>query len=296
MSGPEETGTVRVTTPEGVDLTFRLADLGHRAIAFVVDGGIILAGIVVIILMAIAVMSLRWGEHFVLGAVIVAIFLLQSFYFVVFELRWQGSTPGKRIQKVRVISRDGGPLTVGMVFARNLTRQVELTIPVVVMLAPSQFAPEAPVWTALVAVVWAGVLLFFPALNRQRARLGDLAAGTLVIAEPKAVLEPDLARTEARVEEADLVFTPAQLEIYGNRELQTLETILRSDPTAETAALLETVAEKIQRKIGWEPPAGGAPVHARRFLVAFYAAQRRRLEHKLVLGRPQEEKVDGTRS
>lgn len=296
MSGGDEKGAVRIVTPEGVELTFRLADLGHRAIAFALDGAIIVVGIIALVLVAAAALWSGFGGGFVAGVVMVAIFLLQSFYFVVLELRLQGSTPGKRTQKVRVISRDGGPLTVGMVFARNVTRQVELAIPLVVLMAPSEFAPEAPGWTALVAVVWAGVLLLFPAFNRHRARLGDLAAGTLVIAEPEAVLEPDLARSEALAEKDDLVFTADQLEIYGNRELQTLETILRSDPTTETGALLHTVAKKIQRKIGWNPPEGGESVHPRRFLVAFYAAQRRRLEHKLVLGRPQEQKVDGNGS
>jgi len=292
VSGRSESGAVRITTPEGLEMTFQLADVGQRLAAFGIDVGVIVVGTLLLALAAWAVTNLAPMTGLVVGVTLVAVFLLQSFYFVVLELQWQGSTVGKRSQRIRVISRDGGPLTAGMVFARNVTRQVEITLPLLVMLAPGSLAPEAPQWTALAALVWAAVLLGFPTFNRHRVRLGDLAAGTLVIAEPKAVLEPDLARAEARKEEADLVFSPAQLEIYGNRELQVLETILRSEPTAETAALLSTVARKIQRKIGWEVPEGEPRVHPRRFLVAFYAAQRRRLEHKLLLGKPQQEKVD----
>jgi uncharacterized RDD family membrane protein YckC len=285
--------TVSVATPEGVALDLRLADLGERAIAFVLDGVIVIASSIALGLTGSWLASALPGRGFLLALTVVAIFLLQSFYFVVFELRWQGVTPGKRWQHLRVVSRDGGPLTAGMVFARNVTRQVETTIPLVLLLSPRALTPDAPEWGALVAVIWAAVLLSFPLLNRHRARLGDLAAGTLVIAEPATELEPDLARFAGEQgEEERITFTRAQLGIYGNKELQVLEQVLRREPNPETERLVRTVALKVRRKIGWEPPEEmDRPPHPRRFLVAFYAAQRAHLEHAMLLGRAREEKT-----
>jgi len=285
--------TVSVGTPEGVVLDLRLADLGDRASAFLVDGAIVVAASLALWLTGSWLASVLPGRGFVIALTMVAVFLLQSFYFVVFELRWQGATPGKRWQRLRVISRDGGPLTAGMVFARNVTRQVETTIPLILLLSPRALTPDAPAWGALGALVWALALLSFPLLNRHRARLGDLAAGTLVIVEPAVELEPDLARfagEENRPEER-IKFSRRQLEIYGNKELQVLETVLRREPTQETERLVRTVALKVRRKIGWEtPPEMDGPPHPRRFLVAFYSAQRAHLEHAMLLGRAREEK------
>jgi uncharacterized RDD family membrane protein YckC len=282
---------VAIATPEGVALELRLADLGERAMAFILDGALILAAVVGLAwLGGLAVLTLP-GRAVWTALILVAIFLVQSFYFVVFELRWQGATPGKRWRGIRVVSRDGGPLTVGMVFARNVTRQVELTIPLVILLQPRALTPGAPAWTGLLAVLWALVLLLFPSLNRQRARLGDLAAGTLVIAEPEAELEPDLAGFAHADEDREIRFTREQLEIYGNKELQVLERVLRGEPTPRNEELLRTVAGKVRRKIGWEPPEEmDGPPDPRRFLTTFYAAQRAHLEHEMLLGRERKEK------
>ncbi len=295
MSAASAHRTVSVATPEGVALDLRLADLGERAIAFVVDGTIVVAATVALGLSGTWLASALPGRGFLLALTVVGIFLLQSFYFVVFELRWQGATPGKRWQHLRVVSRDGGPLTAGMVFARNVTRQVETTIPLVLLLSPNSLTPDAPGWGSLVGVVWAVVLLSFPLLNRHRARLGDLAAGTVVIAEPATELEPDLARfaaSDQADEEERIPFTRAQLEIYGNKELQVLETVLRREPTPDTERLVRSVALKVRRKIGWEVPEGtDRQPDPRRFLVAFYAAQRAHLEHAMLLGKAREEKT-----
>lgn len=300
MSASTGRRTVALSTPEGVVLDLDLADLGERAMAFVLDGAIVLATVVALGLAGGWLAGALPRRGFVLALTVVAIFLVQSFYFVVFELRWQGATPGKRWRRLRVVSRDGGPLTVGMVFARNVTRQVELTIPLTLLFWPQALTPNAPQWGSLFALVWASVLLGFPLLNRHRARLGDLAAGTLVISEPAAALEPDLAglagapgaEREPERREDEITFTRGQLEIYGNKELQVLEEVLRREPTPEVERLVRTVALKVRRKIGWEPPtAVDRPPHPRRFLVAFYAAQRAHLEHAMLLGRAREEKT-----
>jgi len=286
--------TLAVSTPEGVALDLHLADMGERAIAFCLDAMIVIVTIVGMALGGLWLAEKLPGRGFLLALTVVAIFLVQSFYFVVFELRWQGATPGKRWQRLRVVSRDGGPLTAGMVFARNVTRQVELTIPLTVLFFPRSLTPGAPEWGAVFGLFWVVVLLCFPLLNAQRMRLGDLAAGTVVIAEPEAELEPDLARFAGRRDEQpeEITFTRAQLAVYGNKELQVLEQVLRRAPTAETERLVSTVALKVQHKIDWEPPEGmEGPPHPRRFLVAFYAAQRAHLENAMLLGRAREEKT-----
>ncbi len=278
-----------VVTPEHLRLRFGSGDFGQRVAAVIADYGLIGAVLFAIWLL---VFLLLLSNPESTGAVVIALvllfaFLLRNFYFPWFEIRWQGRTPGKRWQGLRVISRDGGPLTAGQVFARNLTREFEIFMPLTMMLSPETLMPNASGWFILLGAVWAFALLLLPFLNRHRCRLGDLVAGTVVVSEPKAELLPDLADGVSSAD-ADYHFTVEQLDLYGIHELQVLEDILRRDLDSTTRELMSKVCAKIRQKIDW--PAE-EKVHPINFLKAFYAAQRARLEQRMLLGERREKKV-----
>ena len=170
----------RVPTPEGISLPFVVAAVGDRVAAFLVDLIIIIGCMVAVTLVALL------GELVGLKGIgisfgLLAGFLLWNFYFVYFEIHWGGVTPGKRKMGVRVISRDGGPLTAEAVFARNLMRILELNLPLIALLAPQALVPEAPGWGRLLAVAWLVVFALLPFFNQDRLRCGDLVAGPLVV-------------------------------------------------------------------------------------------------------------------
>ena len=71
--------------------------------------------------------------------------------------------------------------------------------------------------------------------------------------------------------------------------ISTVEDVLRQGVSPATLELMESICEKIKRKIGWRKDAWDVPVEA--FLRAFYEAQRARLEHKMLLGKRQEHKI-----
>lgn len=273
-----------ILTPEGVPLVFTVARAGDRASAFLLDAAILgLAfGVFSLLLMLLSSGGLAFA------AVMLAFFGLRFGYFIWFELRWQGRTPGKRWRGLRVIDANGGALAPESVVVRNLTREVELVLPLAALNFPELLVDTGPQWVRALAVGWLLVFLLFPLMNRDRRRIGDLLGGTLVVRDPRSTLLPELGVESAAAPDA-LVFTRAQLELYGIYELQVLEELLQNgsnDPQA-----LRTVAERIQRKLAWEPP--GAPIDAHEFLTAFYRAQRARLERDLVLGKARERKRKG---
>lgn len=290
-------------TPEEVPLVFELAPLPSRALAFSIDVLVVAASVILIVIIAIealkgAFASLDRDRANVIAAIVdLSVFLIWNFYFIVTELRWQGRTIGKRVAGIRVIARDGGPLSADLVFARNLTRDLETLIPLMAILQPEVIGLEDP---ALLAVcwLWLGILAMMPLFNRHRARIGDLVAGTLVVAAPVERLLPDLVEREDRPgEEAAegggdprFPFTTEQLDTYGIRELQILEDVLRRYPDQIEVELLATIAHKIQKKIDWHPADGVEP-EPYPFLRAFYSAQRARLEHKMLFGERQEQKI-----
>jgi uncharacterized RDD family membrane protein YckC len=285
-----ETSTHRLqlSTPEHVALPFEVAPIGSRVGAFLIDALVLFAALTVTVLV-VSTASSAERDGFLTAFGLLATFLARNFYFTFSELRMQGRTIGKRWAKIRVIARDGGPLSAEMVFARNLTRDVEVFLPLTVLFAPQLVFGEAEGWGRALSAVWIVILAALPFFNKHRARVGDLVAGTVVVVAPRGELLEDLATTSAaaRASAAAYSFSQEQLDVYGIRELQVLEDVLRH-PNPEPA-VLDEICEKIKRKIRW--PRRDWTVRSEPFLRDFYAAQRARLEHKMLLGRRQERKV-----
>lgn len=281
------TGPVReIPTPEGVPLRFGLALAGDRAGAFLIDALLI---IIAVIGLMFAVTALAFvDEEAAMSIFLVSIFALRNCYFSGLEILWRGRTVGKRIVGLQVIDRTGQALRVEAIFARNLTRELEVFLPLTVLAAGDALFPGLPPWGRLFSLVWALFFALFPLFNRDRLRIGDLVAGTLVVKSPRRALLPDLADRRSpqskTVPRGEFAFSRKHLESYGIYELQVLEKVLRERNTPP--ATLRKVADQIAEKIGWTAPVG----RPRPFLAEFYRAQRAHLENRMLLGDRREDK------
>lgn len=142
--------TIRLNeTPEGVDLGLRVAGPAARAVALAVDGGIRLA-------LYLALTPLLALSGMGIGLTLIGALLLEWFYPVLFEV-WLGATPGKRSMGLVVVHDDGSPVGLPASLIRNLLRVVD-------------FLP-----------LFYGVGLISALADADFRRLGDLAAGTLVV-------------------------------------------------------------------------------------------------------------------
>ncbi len=149
--------TIRLITPERITFLYPLAGPFRRTWAYVIDA-------ILWILLAVLALTLSgWltlGGEAGIGLFLVVLFALQWGYGAFWEGLFNGRTPGKRIMKLRVVSALGTPVTGGQAVLRNLTWPVEGAV-------PFGFLP------ALASMV----------LTRKFQRLGDLAAGTMVVVE-----------------------------------------------------------------------------------------------------------------
>jgi len=172
----------RVATPEGIELTLRLAGPVPRALAWAVD-------------LAIRVIAL-WVLSFLLGAFgllgLGVMFLAAFFFEWLFpawcEARWNGATPGKRLLGLMVLNDDGSPVRWSAALTRNLLHAVD-------------FVPF------LYAAGLAAMLV-----NRDFKRLGDLAAGTVVVYR-------EGERRPAQIPSAAPLVPPAALSLNEQRTL-----------------------------------------------------------------------------
>ena len=274
-----------IITPDGVALHVTLAERGDRVMAVMIDLFLMGIAIVAVSLAFGLVAEIFFEASWSFGLMILLSFAIRSLYFVFFELRWQGQTPGKRRMNIRVINRGGGRLTADAIFARNLMRELELFLPMSLLYSGATWG-----WADLFTALWLGIFLLMPFFNRDNMRVGDLVGGTWVVAAPASILYSDLARRSQNTTESPYQFTREQLSVYGVYELQTLEAVLRkrgSDARSTHVA----VYERISRKIGWSPAEGQA-VHARDFLEAYYRGLRAHLETGMLFGKRRESKHD----
>ncbi len=203
MMGPPQERVRELVTPAGVPIRFAVAPAGDRVGALVLDL-LLIVGMVVVLVVPLVWLAVRGivPPDLIGAAAILATFLIWTFYFAFFELSWQGQTPGKRKLRLRVVDASGGPLRAEAVLARNLTREAELLLPLLALSGGAEaIFPGAPGMAQIAAVGWLLLFGFLPLFNRDRLRIGDLLAGTMVVRQPEAVLLEDLsARPPARAD------------------------------------------------------------------------------------------------
>jgi len=275
----------RLVTPEGAAIQLKLASASERAGAFMIDIAIQWAIVIVTFIgLNFLVSALNPGSANIAFAFwLVFFFFVRNFYYIFFEIGQRAATPGKRVLGLRVAARDGGRLTANSVLARNFIREIEIGLPFqFALMGGDQFGA----WMALFGLIWSGIFLLFPIFNKDKMRVGDLIAGTWVIKAPKAKLMEDITSAAARPETASrFVFTPQQADAYGIHELHVLEDVLRQS----TAEVKSQVAARIRTKINWLRIEGETDLA---FLEAYYAALRRRLEQRMLLGERKADKFD----
>ena len=277
MSGESR---LQLDTPEGITLQLSVAGVGERLAALLAD-----LALLAVVYGAVALFfSVALAAP---GLVVLVGFIVRHGYFVCFESRWQGRTPGKRLLGLKVVQRDGGALDARSVFVRNLVRDVELLVPFLLLASPEVTTGESPLWLWFPAMAWVCVFALLPIVHPHRMRASDLVAGTVVIRLPAAALQPDEAGGTARLR---LDFHPRHLSVYGALELEALARILREvDPHSERGhELLARVAHTIAAKIGLQTPVVAHDPDA--FLRAFYGAQRAFLERQQLHGRRKADK------
>ena len=298
-----------MVTPEGIALPLTLASRGSRFGALALD--LMFIGLLMIIT-TIALISVAGGTaalsdpskhgsqimhalEFLAVIWIAAMFLFRNAYFLFFELGPRGATPGKRITGIRIAARDGGRLSAEMVIARNLLRDIELFLPLVFIASASDGGDSGA--AGLAALGWFLIFAFFPFFNKDRLRAGDIIAGTWVVEAPRRKLEAAMsaqarAGTAAGAAQDNAVkyrFGDAELSVYGEFELQTLERVLRENrPDA-----IRQVYEAICKKIGWTPGDSGVGGDEYAFLDAFYTQLRARLEAGMRMGKRKADKFAG---
>jgi uncharacterized RDD family membrane protein YckC len=153
-----------VDTPENIEFGYDIAGIGSRMLAAIIDTSIILALQAIILLLgSFATDSAGLAESVRTALATIAGFMILWGYYIAFEVIWNGQSPGKRALGLRVVRTGGRPITFTAAVIRNLVRLVDFL----------------PFFYGI------GVVVMF--VDSRSRRLGDLAAGVIVVRERREI-------------------------------------------------------------------------------------------------------------
>lgn len=219
-----------IETPENISFGYDVAGIGSRFLATLVDSFIQGLVYVFLFIAAIFIFDSDLGRRLPAGvrdlAVVIfllVIFLVQIGYFIGFEIFMGGQTPGKWLFKLRVIKENGYPLGVADSIIRNLIRIID-------------FFPVA---------YGVGVIAMF--MNDRAKRLGDYAAGTIVVK-----LRDQITLSELQQAAALPTYMPELPGIENVRpaDIELIESFLqRRRQLKDTSALSGAIARAIRARM-----------------------------------------------
>ena len=251
----------QLNTPEQVELSFETAGLGSRFLATLIDT---IVQFVLLVALLLLIAALAWfgslsspnlasrlprsvtseqAAFAIVAIMVLLMFLAWWGYYIFFEMAWNGQTPGKRLASIRVLTTAGQPITLVHALVRNLIRIVDY-LPTSYMIG-------------MIAIL----------ATRRSQRLGDLAAGTIVV-RVRREAAPRLLETPA-VE----TLGPGQASLFGAEEVALArEFLLRREQLSpeRRSELAARIAGQLRGRLG--PDGAAIPAET---LLASVAALRR---------------------
>jgi uncharacterized RDD family membrane protein YckC len=240
-----------VVTPEAVRLEFQAASIGTRSIAILIDVAIQLVAILVVALGATFAVGANVGpavpQWVATTVILVVVFLVLWGYPTALETIW-GRTVGKAAMGLRVVTREGAPVTFRHAAIRASLALVDL-------------------YASL-----GGIAVLTVLLSRREQRLGDLVAGTLVLRERTAMPMPRPVRFSVPPGLEPLAGTldPAVLDAAGYQAVRTF--LLRAGDLAPAVRhdVARRIADPLLVRLGRTPPPGVSPEQLLLCLAARY--------------------------
>lgn len=224
-------GQTGVLTTQNINIDYPLAGLGNRILAYLIDYVILIILGLVMIIPAVFLIASQTEIGNVIGIVLASLYgVIFLFYTLILEIYFNGQTFGKKIMKIKVIREDGGSPTIGNYIIRWLLRLVDIQL-----------------MSGVVAIISIAV-------SQKEQRLGDMAAGTLVISLNKpANFQSTIYR------EIPQDYKPAfpQVVMLSEEDVHVIHNVIseayRTYDVNDRHALLNKARSKVEQKLSIRP-------------------------------------------
>ncbi len=222
-------------TPEQLEINYSIARLGSRFIAALWDSFFIVCLEVLLVFGTFLIVNQLGGfesnlANWIVGGMIFMVFAILWGYYVIFELLWNGQSPGKRLVGIRTVRQNGAPIGLSESAIRNVVRIID-------------FLPVAYGF---------GVITMF--VDLQSRRLGDFAGGTLVVHDKLVVSLETLGKqvtTDSRLLEPVI----PNLERLEETEIEAVRRFLQRRTTLQNdIQLAAQLAQRLRTKLEIDTP------------------------------------------
>lgn len=257
--------TAQFETPENVNVTYEIAGLGTRFVAWIEDQ-LILTILTIFLFLAMFFFSigsslaervssgLAESPYYAMGIIMLIQGLASFVYYGLSELFWRGQTIGKKHNNIRIVKVNGFALDPGSIILRNLFRIIDH-----------------------LAILW-----LVPYLSKQSQRLGDMVAGTICIVDEPVSLtslrDTLLARPRS---DRQFRFDPVTLKRIRSDDFNTIEKIIEglpSLPPEKQQEICGMLSQTLARQMQFPEP---SPELYQIFLEDLLTAEYRRQQHQL---------------
>lgn len=212
--------TITLTTPQNIELEYDLASLGERIAAYLIDGVILVAYMVIFVIIAIQGKFIRNFEWLLLlGAIPI------FFYHLASEALMNGQSVGKKAMNIKVVSLNGAQPSLGQYVLRWVFRIVDFSI---------------SYWLC-------GVISI--AVSKKNQRVGDMVAGTTLIKTIARTTLYQTIYTPAPMAETEYEVMFPEISNLSDRDMQLVKEVIMSVRRSGNMAVAQQAAQKIQETL-----------------------------------------------
>ncbi len=209
---------VGIFTAQNISIDFRTAGLGDRIAAFLIDGFVMLAYVLLMAFLLNTIPALAFSEW-----VVFLLYMPLFFYHLLFEYLMNGQTPGKKQMKIRVLQQEGSPATLGSYLLRWI-------------LSPIDYFFSGGI--AMISII----------MTKKSQRLGDLAAGTIVVKEKELAAYNKQFFHRPTSDNHEVNF-PAVKHRIEQKDIDVIREALRVRVDNQVSAPAEKIREIIEKKL-----------------------------------------------
>jgi uncharacterized RDD family membrane protein YckC len=226
---------IQIATPFNIDIEFELAPFPKRLLAYFID-------FIIIILYLISMLYLLFGgfnpRGDAIGLVLLVLFLPTLLYTMLCELLLNGQTIGKKVMQIKVVSLDGGEPSLGQYMLRWFLRFYEWGF-IIFSLFWGGFG------TGLTFLIFGGLTsVVIMAISKKNQRLGDIAAGTVVVNTKSKLTAEDTIFIN--ISQPNYKVTFPEVMRLSDRDINTIKNVLTQARKHKRYDMCNRVAFKVQ--------------------------------------------------
>ncbi|MBI2731100.1 MAG: RDD family protein [Sphingobacteriales bacterium] len=233
--------TIKISTPFNIDLDFELAEFHKRMLAYFIDLIILIVYSWGIREFLYSALGINFNES-ALGADILIVSIPMLLYPLICEVSFNGQSPGKKALGIRVMSIEGGEPHIGQYIMRWIFRVFEWPLVFGIVF------PGFMILFQVISVLFFGVVVtIIIAITKNNQRLGDMAAGTVVINTRIKSSIHDTIFLEVSQKDYKVIYPDVML--LSDRDINTIKSILNNTNKKQGIEMAYRVAYKIQQAL-----------------------------------------------